>query len=105
MSAVLAILDRARWAPSGDNVQNWGFEVIDESHVVVHGFDTRDHVVYDLDGTSSQIALGALLETIAIAASCVASFSRKRSVSGGIAQESRLKQGRPVAAWWNAGSM
>jgi len=71
MSAVLAILDRARWAPSGDNVQNWGFEVVDESHVVVHGFDTRDHVIYDLDGTSSQIALGALLETIAIAASCV----------------------------------
>ena len=71
MSRVLAILDRARWAPSGDNVQNWGFEVIDESHVVVHGFDTRDHVVYDLDGTSSQIALGALLETITIAASCI----------------------------------
>lgn len=71
MSAVLAILERARWAPSGDNVQNWGFEVVDESHLVVHGFDTRDHVIYDLDGTSSQIALGALIETISIAASCV----------------------------------
>ena len=71
MSTILGVLERARWAPSGDNVQNWGFEVVDESHVVVHGFDTRDHVVYDLDGTSSQIALGALIETMSIAASCV----------------------------------
>ncbi len=35
---------------------------------MVHGFDTRDHVVYDLDGHASQLAVGALLETIAIAA-------------------------------------
>ncbi|MCV2348582.1 molybdopterin biosynthesis protein MoeY [Paucibacter sp. Y2R2-4] len=38
-------------------------------HAAVHGFDTREHCVYDLDGHSSQIAFGALLETIAIAAS------------------------------------
>ena len=36
--------------------------------MVVHGFDTRDHVVYDLDGRPSQLAIGCLLETIAIAA-------------------------------------
>jgi hypothetical protein len=63
------ILELARWAPSGDNTQPWRFEVIDAYHMVVHGFDTRDHCVYDLDGHPSQIAHGALLETLAIAAS------------------------------------
>ena len=56
------ILDLARWAPSGDNTQPWRFEIIDALTVVVHGFDTRDHVVYDLDGRPSQISLGALLQ-------------------------------------------
>lgn len=63
------ILDLARWAPSGDNTQPWRFEIIHERHVVVHGHDTRDHCVYDLDGHPSQISLGALLETMVIAAS------------------------------------
>ncbi len=63
------ILDSARWAPSGDNTQPWRFEIIDSQHAVVHGFDTREHCVYDLDGHPSQIAIGALLETAAIAAS------------------------------------
>lgn len=63
------ILDLARWAPSGDNTQPWRFEVLSEEHVLIHGFDTRDHVVYDLDGHASQLALGALLETVTIAAS------------------------------------
>lgn len=63
------ILDVARWAPSGDNTQPWRFETIDEQHLVVHGYDTRDHCVYDLDGHPSQMALGALLESIKIAAS------------------------------------
>lgn len=63
------ILDLARWAPSGDNTQPWRFEVLGDEHVLVHGFDTRDHVVYDLDGRASQLALGALLETLVIAAS------------------------------------
>lgn len=62
------ILDLARWAPSGDNTQPWRFEVLGKEHILVHGFDTRDHVVYDLDGHASQLAIGALLETIAIAA-------------------------------------
>ncbi|MBS0446957.1 MAG: nitroreductase family protein [Proteobacteria bacterium] len=62
------ILDLGRWAPSGDNTQPWRFEIAGERHVVVHGHDTRDHCVYDLDGHPSQISLGALIETIAIAA-------------------------------------
>ena len=64
-----AILDLARWAPSGDNRQSCRFEIVAADHVVVHGFDTRHDCVYDLDGTSSQIALGALIETMRIAAS------------------------------------
>jgi molybdopterin/thiamine biosynthesis adenylyltransferase/nitroreductase len=63
------VLDLARWAPSGDNEQPWRFEVVDDSSLVIHCSDTRDWCVYDLDGTSSQIAVGALLETMAIAAS------------------------------------
>jgi len=66
---VAEILELARWAPSGDNTQPWRFEVVDAHRLVVHGFDTRDHCVYDLDGHPSQIAHGALLETLAIAAS------------------------------------
>lgn len=62
------ILELARWAPSGDNTQPWRFEIKGEHEVVVHGFDTRDHCVYDLDGHPSQMALGALLETMSIAA-------------------------------------
>ena len=63
------ILDLARWAPSGDNTQPWRFEVQDGAHLVVHGSDTRTHCVYDLDGHPSQLSLGALIETISVAAS------------------------------------
>ncbi|AOV16835.1 molybdopterin biosynthesis protein MoeY [Acidihalobacter aeolianus] len=66
---LLAILDLARWAPSGDNTQCWRFEIVDETRFAIHGWDTRDWCVYDLDGHASQIAIGALLETIAIGAS------------------------------------
>lgn len=67
--AVERILDLARWAPSGDNDQPWRFEILGDSHVLVHASDTRDWCVYDLDGTASQIAVGAMLETLSIAAS------------------------------------
>lgn len=63
------ILTKARWAPSGDNTQPWRFEITGDTSFVVHGHDTRDWCVYDLEGRASQIALGALLETIDIAAS------------------------------------
>jgi nitroreductase len=69
MDRLQRILDTARWAPSGDNTQPWRFEIVDAGHLVVHGFDTREHCVYDLDGHASQLAIGCLLETLAIAAS------------------------------------
>jgi len=68
-SLAYQILDMARWAPSGDNSQPWRFKITDDSHVVIHGHDTRDHCVYDLRGHASQLSQGILLETIAIAAS------------------------------------
>ena len=68
MTALEEILDLARWAPSGDNSQPWRFEIVAPDHVVVHAFDTRDRCVYDLEGRASQLAVGALLETMRIAA-------------------------------------
>ena len=67
--SITRILEVARWAPSGDNTQPWRFEMVAPDQVTLHGFDTRDHCVYDLDGHPSQISLGILLETIEIAAS------------------------------------
>ncbi len=83
-SVLEQILDLARWAPSGDNSQPWRFEIVDALKVVVHGFDTRDHCVYDLDGWPSQVSLGALLETLSIAAS-----------GHGLAMKSRRRAGLP----------
>lgn len=62
------ILDLARWAPSGDNTQPWRFEILADDQVVVQAFDTREHCVYDLTGHPSQISVGAMLETLRIAA-------------------------------------
>ncbi len=65
---VLAILDEARWAPSGDNTQVWRFELAGPGHVVVHGRRIGERCVYDLEGHASLLALGALLETLRLAA-------------------------------------
>ena len=65
---LLKILDLARWAPSGDNTQPWRFEILADDHVAIHGHDTREHVIYDFDGHASQMAHGALLETLRLAA-------------------------------------
>ncbi len=79
MSPLEYVLDKARWAPSGDNVQNWRFELVSDDAFIIRAFDTRDTVVYDFDGRPSQIALGALQENISLAAShqrCQAEISR-----------------------------
>jgi hypothetical protein len=80
-SVVESILDLARWAPSGDNTQPWRFQILDDFHILVHGFDTREYCVYDLNGFGSQVAHGALLETLRIAATGFglrAEISRRR---------------------------
>jgi len=67
-SDVEAILDAARWAPSGDNLQPWRFEVVGESRVIVH--IRRSGGVYDYaDGEPTLLAAGFLLQTMRIAAS------------------------------------
>lgn len=68
MALAEEILELARWAPSGDNSQPWRFRIVSEREIEVYGYDTRDHCVYDLDGWSSELAHGMLLETIAVAA-------------------------------------
>jgi nitroreductase len=68
MTVIESILERARWAPSGDNSQPWRFEILSDTQVAVHAFDTRHHCVYDIDGEASQLAVGALLETMRICA-------------------------------------
>jgi hypothetical protein len=62
------ILELARWAPSGDNSQPWRFEIRSPTHVVVHA-RTDGLGVYDLEGTAAELAVGAMLETMRIAAS------------------------------------
>lgn len=62
------IIDRAKWAPSGDNTQVWRFELTSATSCIIHGSDTRDWVVYDLQGNASKLALGCLLENMHLAA-------------------------------------
>jgi len=66
---LLELLEKSRWAPSGDNTQPWRFELLGDSKLRVKGFDTREHCVYDLDGWPSRLSIGAMLETLRIAAS------------------------------------
>lgn len=80
-NVINSILNLARWAPSGDNEQPWRFEIQNELNVVIHGFDTRENCIYDLNGFGSQLAHGALLETLRIAATGFgmrAEISRRR---------------------------
>lgn len=68
-SPILRVLEEARWAPSGDNVQSWRFEIIDDLTARIHFWDTRERIIYDFEGRPSRISWGALLETASIAAS------------------------------------
>ncbi len=62
------ILDRARWAPSGDNGQPWRFSISGESRVRVHITDESEHDIYDRDGEFSLVSAGCLLENMRLAA-------------------------------------
>lgn len=75
---VFEILDLARWAPSGDNTQPWRFEPTGRFSLRVNGFDTREHCVYDLDGRPSRLSIGAMLETLRIAASLFGMWAEVR---------------------------
>jgi len=82
------IMDIARWAPSGDNSQCWRFELTDNNKFTIYANDTRNDVVYDLDGHSSHLAHGILLETIEIAAS---QFGCKVNLTSDLTDDKLLK--------------
>lgn len=88
MTLTEQVLNIARWAPSGDNSQCWRFEIVDAKSFLIYAHDTRDDVVYDLDGHSSHIAHGILLETIEIAAS---GFGHKVNITADLSDEVLLK--------------
>ena len=67
-SPVIRILNLARWTPSGDNTQPWRFEIIDDYRIVVHIQYAQEIVVYDLHGQNTLLAIGALLQTMELAA-------------------------------------
>ncbi len=68
-SRLLAVLDLARWAPSGDNTQPWRFEVLGERLLRIH-LDAPDpaHPYEYRGGTPMLLAGGALLESLRVAA-------------------------------------
>lgn len=67
--AIAEILDLARWAPSGDNLQPWRFEITPENTVIIHVRDESDCNVYDSGGSPTLISAGCLVENIRLAAS------------------------------------
>lgn len=69
MTTAEKVIELAKWAPSGDNTQPWRFKLLSDTTFIIYASNTRDHSVYDLDGHSSELAHGMLLEAIDIAAS------------------------------------
>jgi nitroreductase len=67
-TAIKAILDIARWAPSGDNAQPWSFRVAGDRDVDVLIRRANPNVYEYRQGEPTLISAGALLENIEIAA-------------------------------------
>ena len=64
-----AIMDAARWAPSGDNAQTWRFEPAGPDELVVHLATEAGRNVYEYrGGEPSLLSGGMLLESLRIAA-------------------------------------
>ncbi len=62
------ILEKAIWAPSGDNCQPWSFKWVGSSLLIFHDADRAAHPL-NPEGVASLLSLGCLLEAIALAAS------------------------------------
>lgn len=62
------ILEWARWAPSADNTQPWRFQVLGERELILWYAPAREVGVFNLDHFAGHLAMGALLETLAVAA-------------------------------------
>src|SRR5579872_649627 len=66
--AIEAVLDTARWAPSGDNAQPWTFRVQGEHAVEVLVRRSNANVYEYRHGEPTLVSAGALLENIELAA-------------------------------------
>ena len=66
-SDLYKILERARWAPSGDNCQPWRFEFLDEDKIRIHLLFDRGNVYEGSSGIPTWVAAGALIENIRLA--------------------------------------
>lgn len=65
-----AVLDLARWAPSGDNSQPWRFDIVGPHAADIHFRAAAHGDVYDYrGGEPTTVSAGMLLETLRIAAS------------------------------------
>ena len=62
------ILDLARWAPSGDNLQPWRFKLLGPTEFVVIPQIPLPGLRHDDDAFITGLSIGALLETISLAA-------------------------------------
>ncbi|OZA24983.1 MAG: hypothetical protein B7X93_11070 [Hydrogenophilales bacterium 17-61-9] len=70
MSPELAsVLKLARWAPSGDNTQPWRFRLLGENAIEVLYRPSDSLGVFNLDHFAGHLAMGALLESLDVAAS------------------------------------
>ncbi len=65
---ITQILEIARWAPSGDNIQPWRFEITSDSSLVIHIPESDILDIYDYAGIPSKVSLGCLIENIRLAA-------------------------------------
>ena len=69
LSEIEQILERARWAPSGDNSQPWRFTITGENRVMVSIADKSGGNVYEYNKAQpTLLSAGMLLETMRIAA-------------------------------------
>jgi len=68
-SVMEKIIDQARWAPSGDNVQPWHFEIKSERKLVVHIPEIEKNNPYEFDhGRPTYLSVGMMLECMRMAA-------------------------------------
>lgn len=68
LKAIEAVLETARWAPSGDNAQPWSFRIKGDRQVEVLIRRTNPNVYEYRQGEPTLISAGALLENMEIAA-------------------------------------
>lgn len=84
------MLERARWAPSGDNTQPWRFRVLRADEIEVLYRPSAALGVFNLDHFAGHLAMGGLLESIDIAAS-LHGWETEISLEGAAAGRFRVK--------------